>query len=180
MKKQYCIVTTLLLLTSNTYADAIQQDQNMPCSKIAQLNASLSQSKHPENILLQMGEQVQKIENLAPLEMEAYQKNPTYKNLCHFKIVISENFGDFPSYSGYHYYQILEKYPKSALADDAAYALIYVITEDTYNFSDTRIEKKKLAQFLHDYPKSNRATEAKARIKEIEVQLQRGESPILD
>jgi hypothetical protein len=169
MKEQ--LIIALVLTVTSIYAKT-----NIPCTNIATLEKTLKQSKNPGKILLQMGALAEKME----VEPETYHKNPDYRNICHLKIVKSENFGDFPSYSGYHYYQILKKYPKSKIADDAAFALIYVITEDTYNFSDTRIEKKKLETFLQQYPTSNKAKEAKARIKEIEDALKNGQSPILD
>ena len=174
---QKLLILTLLLSIHTLYA---KQPHTSPCAKLALYEKTHEQSKEPAKVLFQLGKLAETIENEAPVEMEDYQKDPSYKNICHYKIVRSENFGDFPSYSGYHYLQILKQYPNSDLADDAAFALIYVITEDTYNFSDTRIEKRKLARFLKHYPKSNKAKEAKARIKEIEAQLKRGESPILD
>ena len=174
MKKQ--LTTSLLLLSITIYATTATVDAHSSCADIATLEKRLTQSEKPEKLLLQMGAAAEKMD----VEMKVYRQNPDYKNICHLKIVKSENFGNFPSYSGYHYYQILEKYPKSDLADDAAFALIYVITEDTYNFSDTCIEKKKLETFLKQYPDSNKAEEAKARIEEIDVQLKNGEPPILD
>jgi len=174
-------MVTLILLTTTLYAKKpMPNTLSSPCTNIATLEKELKQSKTPEKILLQMGKLAEKMSNETPLELEAYQKNTDYKNICHYKVVRSENFGDFPSYSGYHYSQILEKYPGSELADDAAFALIYVITEETYNFSDTRVEKKKLETFLKRYPGSNKAKEAKARIREIDEQLKNGEPPILD
>jgi len=174
---QKLLILTLLLSTHTLYA---KQPHASPCAKLALYEKTHKQSKEPAKVLFQLGKLAETIENEAPVEIEAYKKDPNYKNVCHFKIVKSENFGDFPSYSGYHYSQILAKYPKSDLADDAAYALVYVITEDTYNFSDTRTEKKKLERFLHTYPKSNKVKEARTRIREIEDALKNREPPILD
>ena len=175
MKKQLIIVL-IALLSITIYAKTDTVSVHSSCTTIASLEKKLKQSGKPEKILLKMGRLAEKID----IEEKVYHNNSDYKNICHLKIVKSENFGDFPSYSGYHYYQILKKYPKSDLADDAAFALIYVITEDSYNFSDTRIEKKKLETFIKQYPDSNKVKEAKVRISEIDVQLKNGESPILD
>jgi len=142
-------------------------DASFPCAPISQLESKLSSSKNPAKLLLRMGKLAETIEKKTPLELDDYQKNPDYKNICHYKIVRSENFGDFPSYSGYHYFQILKQYPDSDLVDDAAFALIYVITEEAYNYSSTCIEEEKLKAFLKQYPKSNKAKEAKERIREI-------------
>jgi hypothetical protein len=170
-----------LLLTAGTiFAQSNPPSPDTPCANIARLGAKLSQSKHPANILLHMGKLSEKISDETPPELSAFQTNPDYKNICHYKIIHSENFGDFPSYDGWHYQQILKKYPHSELADDAAYALVYIIMEDTYNFSDVRIEKKKLNAFLRQYPLSNKAKEAKTRIRAIDKALASGEPPILD
>ncbi len=173
---QKLLILTLLLSTHTLYA----KQHASPCAKLALYEKAHEQSKEPAKVLFQLGKLAEEVEKKAPVEIEAYKKDPNYKNICHYKIVRSENFGDFPSYSGYHYFQILKQYPDSDLVDDAAFALIYVITEDTYNFSDTRIEKGKLEQFLEHYPKSNKAKEARTRIREIEDALKNGEPPILD
>ncbi len=96
------------------------------------------------------------------------------------KIVKSENFGDFTSYSGYHFQTIIDKYPQSNLADDAAYALIYIITDDVYNFDDAKIERKKLLQFMKTYPKSNLINTATNRVKAIDYDIKHGVSTIMD
>jgi len=146
------------------------------CIEIKRLESTLDNSKKPDEILLRMGDIAKDID----IEIDTYRANPDYKNICHLKIVKSDNYGDFPTYSGYHYSQILKKYPKSNLIDDASYRLIYIITEDIYNFDDMNVEKNKLKRFIAKYPKSNKKQEAKARIKEIDRELKSGVPPILD
>ena len=170
-------ITILLLLGSmhTAYAEDTTQAFSL-CTAVSHLEQRLHDTPCAPDLLMTMGEMAQKIE----ITRKVFQNNPLYKEACHLKIVKSDNFGDFPTYSGYHYQQILDRYPHSPLVDDAAYALIYVITEERYNFSDTRNEKKKLQNFINLYPKSNKVSEARARILEIEEQLKNGQSPILD
>ena len=163
-------INTLLLLAILTHSPAHSvEPKELLCTS---LEASLS----PTERLMQQAKMAQNIE----LDLETFQKDPRYAKECHFKIVKSDNFGDFPSYSGYDYQYLIEHYPNSPLVDDAVYALIYVITEASYNFSDVRKEKQKLLHFLKHYPKSNKYAEAFKRVKEIDAQLESGQSPILD
>jgi len=173
--RKHIILLLVAGALSNSYATDIKPPISL-CTAVKYLEKRIRHNPCAPDLLMTMGEMAQKIE----IDPETFQKDPQYKQQCHLKIVKSENFGDFVSYSGYHYTQLLKQYPESKLADDAAYALIYIITDDTYNFSDTRIEKKKLLDFLKQYPKSNKSTEAKARIKEIDEALTSGQSAILD
>jgi len=154
----------LLLLILTIFINAQNSNSTLACRDIAILQEVIDNCKNPEQILLKMGDIASKVEDL---ELKEFKKNSNYKDICHLKIVKSQNFGDFVAYSGYHYLQILKNYPKSSVADDAEYNLIYVITDDTYNFSDSCIEQKKLEAFIKKYPNSNKVKEAKARVKEI-------------
>ena len=147
-------ITTLLNANNNNLS---------PCNKIKMLQELLSKSKKPQIILLKMGEIAQSID----ISLKEFKKNKAYKDICHLKIVKSSNFRDFASYDGYHYQQIVKKYPKSSVVDDAKYNLIYVITNNSYNFNNTCIEQKKLEKFIKDYPKSNKIKEAKKRVADI-------------
>jgi hypothetical protein len=169
---KYITLLFIITLSSQIMADA---KSIKLCNSISVLQKDVSRTESPQS-LMEMGNLASQIE----IEPEIFRKDQKYKTLCHLKIVKSDNFGDFISYDGYHYQKILTDYPHSQLADDAAFALIYVITEDVYNFSDTRREKAKLLAFIKRYPKSNKLKEAKARIKEIDTALKNGDSPILD
>ena len=146
------------------------------CGEVAYLKKRLEVSRHAPDLLMVMADLAQKIE----IEPRAFAQDSRYQKICGLKHVRSDNFGDFITYGGTHYDRIIRQYPQSDLVDDAAYELIYVITDDTYNYSDTRIEKKKLLAFLKRYPKSNKRKEAQARIREIDTALKNGEPPILD
>ena len=95
-------------------------------------------------------------------------------------MIKSENFGDFVSYDGYHYQQLINKYPNSPLVDDAAYKLISVIDTESYNYEDIEEQKDKLEAFTKKYPKSNLYKEAKEKINSIEKILKSGGPAIYD
>jgi len=147
------------------------------CKEITQLQKTLQNSSEPDKVLFEMG----KLSNeKREISLEQYKGNSDYKKICHLKSVKSANFGDFVSYDGYHFQKIIEKYPQSNLADDAAYALIYVITDDVYNYDDAKAERKKLLQFIKKYPKSNLADIAKKRVKSIDEDIKNGVPTIMD
>ena len=114
--------------------------------------------------LLKQGQYCAQLEPTAAV----FKHHPRYQTLCHLRIVQSANYGDFPSYDGYHFKQILDAYPTSKSVDDAAYALIYVITEDTHNYEDPKEEQRKLRTFVKRYPRSRHKTEALKRIQAID------------
>jgi len=165
-----------LFFSSAAEVQLAEKNGAIPCKKAADLTQSISKQLHPERTLLQIAHLAQKIE----VDPEEFTKNSNYRKLCHLRIVKSENFGDFVTYDGYHYRKILKEHSGSDLVDDAAYELIYVISEDTYNYEDIEREKEKLLQFLEKYPKSNRASDAKTRVSEIEEILKRGGPSIYD
>ena len=144
--------------------------------KVVALDNSLSNSQHPDKVLLEIAKLAIPID----ISLEEYKQNENYKEICHLKVVKSANFGDFVSYDGYHLKKIINTYPKSNLADDAEYELISVILSDEYNYQDVRKEKKKLLNFIKKYPKSNLREKAEERVETIEKDLENGGSAIYD
>jgi len=145
-----------------------------PCEQIATLQKSYEKAP-TATLLLKMGELASKME----VALEAYRQNSDYTKVCHLRIIKSDNYGDFIAYDGYHYRQIVKKFPQSDLIDDAKYHLIY-ISDEVNNYSDLNVEKTKLEAFIKSYPKSNLRTKAKKRITFIEEYLQRGGMSIID
>lgn len=144
--------------------------------KVVVLDSSLSNSQHPDKVLLEIAKLLMPID----ISLEEYRQNENYKEICHFKVVKSANFGDFVSYDGYHLKKIINTYPESNLADDAEYELINVILSDKYNFHDVQEEKTKLLNFIKKYPKSNLRKKAEERVETIEKDLKNGGSTIYD
>jgi len=147
------------------------------CREITALESKLHSSSKQDKVLFELGKISSKIPEVS---IEQYKKNKDYKTICHLKIVKSENFGDFTSYNGYHFQTIIDKYPQSNFADDAAYALIYIITDDVYNFDDAKVEREKLLQFIKTYPKSNLINTATKRVKAIDYDIKHGVPTIMD
>ena len=172
-------IIVLLVLTVSVFGFAQESKSTIDpaCKKIAELQKTLKSSSEPDKVLLRMGKIANEVQDVS---LDQFRKNSDYKNICHLKIVKSANFGDFTSYDGYHFNKILEKYPRSKLADDAAYELIYVINDDVYNYSDAKTERKKLLQFVKKYPHSNLAKTAKKRIKAIDYDIKHGVQTIID
>ncbi len=170
------IATILLIgLTSSILASEATYEISI-CDEVALLEKAITQDSSSASILMVMGNLSQRVE----VELEELQKYQERQQACHLKVVKSENFGDFVSYNGYHYKEILKNYPKSNLADNATYRLIYVIDQDRYNYADIKLEKVKLQQFIKIYPKSNLLKEAQSRVKEIEEHLKNGGEEIMD
>ena len=101
-------------------------------------------------------------------ELVEWKAHPAYRRQCHIRVVRSANYGDFPAYDGYHFKQILRDYPGTPAAEEAAYALIYVITDITHNYSDPREEQRKLRTFLKRYPRTRHRKAIEKRIREID------------
>ena len=171
------IVLLVLTVSTLSFAQESKNTIDPACKKIVELQKTLKSSSEPDKVLFRMGKIANEVQDVSP---DQFRKNSDYKNICHLKIIKSANFGDFTSYDGYHFKKILEKYPRSKLADDAAYELIYVINDDVYNYSDTRIERKKLLQFVKKYPNSNLAKTAEKRIKAIDYDIEHGVPTIMD
>ncbi len=170
-------IATMLLIGVTSCALANEINCNITlCDEVALLKKSITQDSSSKAILMVMGNLAQRVE-IEPNEMKKYQ---VQQQACHLKVVKSENFGDFVSYDGYHYKRLLKNYPKSDLADDAAYRLIYVIDQESYNYADIKEEKTKLQKFIKTYPQSNLLKEAEGRVKEIEEHLKNGGIEIMD
>jgi hypothetical protein len=163
-------------IVMQSFADNQPKSNEGLCAEVASLHQKAKGGRSTADVLMAMGDAA----NTIDIEPKVYLKEPKYKDICHLKIVKSENFGDFVSYDGYHYKQIIKHHPQSSQADDAAYELIYIVDADRYNYADIEEEKKKLEAFIKKYPKSNKLKKAKARIKEIDAALKNGDSPILD
>ena len=170
------IIVVLLFCLSTFGLSQESLGENTLCKKVTLLSTKIKNSSSPDKVLYEIGKLAQKLEPT----VEEYKKNSDLKDICHLKVVKSENFGDFVSYDGYHYQQLILNHPQSNLADDASYQLIYVISEDVYNFADMKVEKERLEAFVKKYPKSNLHKEAKERIKSIERDLKSGISAIMD
>lgn len=143
---------------------------------IIALNAEyLSASSKKDSILLSIG--------LSAMELKAslseYRSDERFKNICHMKIVKSENFGDFISYDGFHFKKILKDYPKSNFVDDAEYYLIYIVP-DEFNYDDLQLEKEKLDLFIKKYPKSNLYEKANKRLMWLIDYIKSGKQTIID
>ncbi len=145
-------------------------------AKVTKLQRDLKSASHPEQTLYDIGESAQQID----ISLEEYNKNRDFKEICHLKVIKSENFGDFVSYDGYHYHQLISKYPQSSLVDDAAYRLVYIIDTESYNYEDLEQNKQKLEIFIKKYPKSNFYGEANEKINSIEKILKSGGLAIYD
>ncbi len=171
-------VVLLVLFTLMSFGKEIQEKRaDSPIvKKVTVLDSSLSNSQHPDKVLLEIARLLIPID----ISLEEYKQNENYKEVCHLKVVKSANFGDFVSYDGYHLKKIINTYPKSNLADDATYELISVILSDEYNFHDVQEEKMKLLNFIKKYPKSNLKKEAEERVSTIEKDLKNGGSVIYD
>ena len=171
-------VVLLILFTFISFGKEIQEKRvNSPIVKeVVELDSSLSSSHHPDKVLLEIAKLIIPID----ISLEEYRQNEKYKEICHLKVVKSANFGDFVSYDGYHLKKIINTYPKSNLADDAAYELISVILSDEYNFHNVQKEKIKLLNFIKKYPKSNFREKAEERVENIEKDLKNGGSAIYD
>lgn len=152
------------------------QNNKTLCKEVILLKSKLPSSTKADKILYNIAQLAQQID-ISPKD---YNQNSDYKNICHLKVIKSANFGDFVSYDGHHYQQLIKRYPNSSLKDDASYALIYVISSTTYNYEDLEKEKKKLEIFIKKYPKSNFYNKAKKRIISIEQVLKNGGGAILD
>jgi len=163
-----------VLLCWSTYGWA--ESNEVLLQRVVKLQSDLNGTLHRDQLLYDIGESVQKMD----LSLVEYAQKSDYKNICHLKMVKSENFGDFVSYDGYHYRQLIQHYPQSTLADDASYRLIYVISTDTYNYHDTEVERNKLQLFVDKYPKSNFYKEAKERMNVLEDIAKSGGSTIVD
>ncbi|MDH5432687.1 MAG: hypothetical protein OEY19_01990 [Gammaproteobacteria bacterium] len=126
-------------------------------------------------ILLALGQTASNLE----ISLQEFSVEQAISQDLHMKIVHSENFGDFVSYDGYHFQQIIKKHPKSDLVDDAEYELIYVLP-DSHNYWDLKVEKKALEAFLKKHPKTNLLNEVTERIKFIADYLDSGGWEIVD
>ena len=175
MKIQVILLVLFTLMSFGKEIEEIRVDSPM-VKKVVELDSTLSSSQHPDKVLLKIAKLVKQID----IDLEAYSKNKNYKKICHLRVVKSANFGDFASYDGYHLKEIINTYPKSNLADDAAYELIDVILSDEYNFHDMQEEKRKLLSFIKKYPKSNLKKKAKERVEAIEKVLKNGGPAIYD
>ena len=171
-------VVLLVLFTLISFGKEMQEKRaDSPIvKKVVALDSSLSNSQHPDKVLLEIAKL------LIPIDIspEEYRQNEKYKEVCHLKVVKSANFGNFVSYDGYHLKKIINTYPKSNLADDAEYELVSVILSDEYNYHNAREEKIKLSNFIKKYPKSNLRKKAEERIETIEKDLKNGGSGIYD
>jgi len=144
--------------------------------RVMKLQAHLKSASDPDQTLYDMGGFAQEMD----VSLKEYAKQSAYRDVCHLKVIKSENFGDFISYDGYHYRQLISKYPNSPLVDDASYRLIYVIDSDSYNYEDLEVQKDKLEAFIKQFPKSNLYKEAKEKINAIEQTLKSGGPAIYD
>jgi hypothetical protein len=173
-------LAAILLLTTGVITQSLADKQSEVskglCAEVAFLQQRTKGNHYAADLLMTMGDMAKMID----IEPKIYLKDTKYRDICHLKIVKSANFGDFVSYDGYHYKQIIKHYPQSSQADNAAYELIYIVDKDQYNYADTGEEKRELEAFVKKYPKSDKRKEAKARIKEIDTALKNGGSPILD
>ena len=171
-------IVLLVLVTLMSFGKEMQEKRSDSpiVEKVVALNNSLSNSQHPDKVLLEIARLLMPTD----ISLETYRQNDNYKEICHLKVVKSANFGDFVSYDGYHLKKIIKTYPESNLADDAEYELISVILSDEYNFHDVLEEKTKLLNFIKKYPKSNLRKKAEERVKTIEIDLKNGGSAIYD
>ena len=146
---------------------------SMTISTFAQSNKPITTSAQ---MLYTLGEVCKRVE----VDTKSFKADKHFGKACHIHMVKSDNFGDFPTYSGYHFKQILAYYPDSDFSDKAAYALIYLIDQEVYNFDDVRQEMRKLEKFIQAYPQSTLRLRAQKRIAKIKTDLKNGISPILD
>ncbi len=142
-------------------------------STFAQNNKPITTSAQ---MLYALGEVCKRVE----IDTKRFKTDKRFGEFCHIHMVKSDNFGDFPTYSGYHFKQILTYYPDSHFSDKAAYALIYLIDQEVYNFDDVRQEMQKLEKFIQAYPQSALRLRAQKRIAKIKTDLKNGVLPILD
>jgi len=164
MKKTLILFVSLL---SSLYS--------LPESSVYHKIIKMYENNASPKLLLEIGKLASQME----ISLEAYQKDNNYRTIAHLKIVKSDNYGDFVAYDGYHFKQIIKKYPHSNLVDDAKYYLIY-LSDDVNNYTDLNEEKTKLEAFIKKYPKSNLLTQAKERIEFIENSIKSGAPAILD
>lgn len=144
--------------------------------KIIELNNQYIANKNDKDeMLFSIGQLALQIKT----SIQDFSNNIDYKNICHLRIVKSENFGDFVSYDGYHFFKIINDHPDSDLVDDAEYNLIYIIPE-VYNYDDLNDEKNKLELFLKKYPNSNLKDKANKRYNWLIEYLKNGEQSIID
>ena len=155
------IIYILIILSSMTLGTFAQN--NKPISTSAQM-------------LYTLGEVCKRVE----IDTKRFKADKRFGEFCHMHMIKSDNFGDFPTYRGYHFKQILTYYPGSDFSDKAAYALIYLIDQEVYNFDDVRQEMRKLEKFIRAYPQSTLRLRAQKRITKIKTDLRNGISPILD
>ncbi len=146
---------------------------SMTISTFAQNSKPITTSAQ---MLYALGEVCKRVE----IDTKRFKADKRFGEFCHIHMVKSDNFGDFPTYSGYHFKQILTHYPDSDFSDKAAYALIYLIDQEVYNFDDVRQEMRRLEKFIHAYPQSTLKPQAQKRITKIKTDLKNGVSPILD
>lgn len=159
--------------------EAIIKQKVSACQKITSLDGLYAIAKNEPKlgakILLSIGKIAIKME----VSLEAYQKEPQMKRICHLKVVKSANYGDFVAYNGHHFRELIQKFPNSDLVDDASYYLLY-ISKDVNNYDDLNEEKQKLEGFIQKYPNSNLAPKAKERIEFISNHIKNGGEVILD
>jgi len=91
MKKLLIVIP---LIATAIYANDINSSLEK-CKEIAKLNIEQKSTKKPEQILLKIGNIASTIEDV---ELKEFNKTSDYKNICHLKVVKSQNFGDFVAY----------------------------------------------------------------------------------
>ncbi|GBF40730.1 hypothetical protein [Leptospira johnsonii] len=147
-------------------------------SKIISLDKLFQADQNAENADLVLLE-IAKIALKIKITNEEYLKNSQFRTIFKFRIVKSNNFGDFASYSGEHLTQLLNLFPKSEYIDDAEYYMLSVFPK-SYNFTDLHQNRRDLQKFIKKYPASNMRIQAEKDIRWINDYLSKGNGPLID
>lgn len=167
--------------TRDSKQESLIEDESMDDLTLTELDSGLVAIRKLERMLANQPENADEIlfsiadfANRMKIEIDEFGAKKEYATISHLRIVKSVNFGDFVRYDGFHYLKVLNEFPDSEKADDAAYHLIDVYPL-VFDSADLSRLKGKLEAFIKAYPNSNCKAAAEERVEEYTRLINSGE-----